>query len=236
MKNRHRHHYSDRWNWIFPVCSLCCVPFVDSHRQWHYVVAAPTPVVSIDCYCCCWAFVQTYCHLMLRYSYRIGMVADIVVVVYLVYRFFSWYSHCWCCWNWSVVGNHYAALSRDDMMWLIFELWLLLMMISSSSSSLSILWLWSVYSVSYQIHRFHHRNTHIQSPHQIVDQSMQLLALMTTMMKMPPDSLYIECIGMIHQNGQCLRLAQEMTQILRFSINGRMSEAKKNKKQNQTKC
>lgn len=130
-----------------------------------------------------------------------------------MYRFFSWYCH-YCYWNWEVVGNHCDSLSRDGMMWLVLVL--LLLMSSSSALLVPFLWLWLVKNlVSYQNRRFHHRNTHIRSPCQIAYQTTPMPALQIMMM---PNSVYIECIGMIHQNGQCLWLALKMTQKLCFSI------------------
>ena len=130
-----------------------------------------------------------------------------------MYQFFSSYYRCCCC-HWVMVGNHCDALSRDDMMWLVLVLWLLL----SSSLSILFLWLWLVKNfVSYQHRRFHHRNTHTRSPGQIAYQTMPMPALMLMMIMVMPNLVYIECIGMIHQNGQCLWLALEMTQKLCFS-------------------
>lgn len=219
VRSRHHfHHCLGRWHSIFPVYCILCLPIVDLHRQWRYVVAVLILVVSIDC--CRWAFVQMHYRLTLRCSCRAAdnAAAAAVAVVQLLYRIFSWCCHyCWrCCWNWEVVGNHCAAPSTDGTMWLVLALWLLLL--RSSSSSMSFLWLWSVQNfASYPNRRFHHRSTHIRSPCQIAYQTILLPALMIMMMMMPPDSLYIECIGWIHQNGQCLWLALEMTQKLRFS-------------------
>lgn len=166
------------------------------------------PIASVG-YCS--VFVRMCCRLTPRYSYRTDLI-----VVQLMCRIFSWYCRS-CCWNWRVVGIHCDALSRDGTMWLVLVLWWSL----SLSSWLLLflvpfLWLWLVKNfLSYRNHRFHHRSTHTQSACQIAYQRAPRPTLLIMMM---PNSVYIECIGMIHQNGQCLRLAPEMTQKLCFSM------------------
>lgn len=206
-----RIHRRIRWRpvLIFPRHSRLCWPSVDLHRWWRCVDAAWMPIVSVGYWS---VFVRMCYHLMPRYSYRTDLI-----VVQSKCRTFSWYCRI-CCWNWQVVGIHCVALSRGDTMRLVWVLWWCL---SSSLSSwlllMPFLWLWLVQKfVSYQNHRFHHRSsTHTLASCQIAYRTAPRLALLIMMM---PNSVYIECIGMIHQNGQCLRLAPEMTQKLCFSM------------------